>query len=100
MSDGRIIRPWDWTRRSFLAAAGSGIGLPADAQIAASGQPIVCRIVDQETGRPVPARVRLVDEHSNELVPLGMRIRSRLTRRRATYASSPAAIPTWTASSA
>jgi hypothetical protein len=61
-----------WSRRGFLgAAAGAGIAKPAGAQTAGSSQPIVCRVVDSESGRPVPAPVRLVDEHSNELVPLG-----------------------------
>src|SRR5436190_8667432 len=60
------------TRRGFLeAVAAAKIANPARAQIRASGQPIVCRVIDRESGRPVPARVRLVDEHSNEVVPLG-----------------------------
>jgi hypothetical protein len=69
MPDDRILPGWDWSRRRFLAAAGAG--LPASAQTAQSGQPILCRVIDRETGRLVPARVRLVDQHSNELVPLG-----------------------------
>ena len=32
---------------------------------------MVCRVIDRDSGRPVPARVRLMDEHSNEVVPLG-----------------------------
>ena len=61
-----------FTRRSFLGtAAGAALRPAASAQTAASGQAIVCRIVDQESGRPVPARVRLVNENSNEVVPLG-----------------------------
>ena len=61
-----------FTRRSFLGtAAGAALRPAASGQTAASGQAIVCRIVDQESGRPVPARVRLVDENSNEVVPLG-----------------------------
>jgi hypothetical protein len=69
MSNERIGSGWDLSRRNFLIAAGGSI--PAAAQTPASGEPIVCRVVDQETGRPVPARVRLVDPQSNELVPLG-----------------------------
>ncbi len=62
----------DWTRRGFLgAAASAGIARPAPAQSANPAQPIVCRVIDSGTGRPVPARVRLVDARGNELVPLG-----------------------------
>jgi hypothetical protein len=60
----------DWTRRGFLgSAAGAGITRSAPAQSVGSGQPIVCRVVDVESGRAVPARVRLVDEGGRELVP-------------------------------
>ncbi len=58
----------DWTRRGFLGAATS-ISMPAAAQT--TGQPIICRVIDQSTGKPVPARVRLVDQYSNEVIPLG-----------------------------
>jgi hypothetical protein len=62
----------DWTRRGFLGAvAGASFARPAAAQSTESSQPIVCRVVDAASGRPVPARVRLVDAHGNELVPLG-----------------------------
>src|SRR3954454_19587456 len=62
----------NYTRRGFLGAvAAAQIAQPARAQTTASGQSIVCRVIDRDTGRPVPARVRLVDEHSNEVVPLG-----------------------------
>jgi hypothetical protein len=61
----------DWSRRGFLGtAAGIGIGKLAG-QSAGSGQPIVCRVIDRESGQPVPARVRLVDARGHELVPLG-----------------------------
>src|SRR5207248_787130 len=66
-----------YSRRGFLGAvAAANIAHPARAQTTASGQPasgqpIVCRVIDRDSGRPVPARVRLVDEHSNEVVPLG-----------------------------
>ena len=64
--------PFDWSRRSFLgAAAAAGMSRPAEGQTADSARAIVCRVVDEASGRPVPARVRLVDEHSNEMVPLG-----------------------------
>jgi len=59
---------FDWTRRVFLGAAAS-VSSPATAQVA--GQPITCRVIDQSTGRPVPARVRLVDQYLNDVVPVG-----------------------------
>jgi hypothetical protein len=61
----------DWTRRGFLSAAPvAGIARLAEAQSAVAGQPIVCRVIDSASGRPVPARVRLVDARGDELVPL------------------------------
>jgi hypothetical protein len=59
------------TRRGFLGAAAATLATQARAQTGNSGQPIICRVIDRDSGRPVPARVRLVDEHSNEVVPLG-----------------------------
>jgi hypothetical protein len=62
----------DWTRRGFLRTAPvAGIARLAGAQSAVGGQPIVCRVIDSASGRPVPARVRLVDARGDELVPLG-----------------------------
>ena len=52
----------DWSRRGFLVSASASIR--PSAQTAASGQPIVCRVIDKESGGPVPARVRLVDHAS------------------------------------
>lgn len=61
----------DWTRRGFLRTASvAGATRLAGAQSAVTTQPIVCRVIDSASGRPVPARVRLVDAHGNELVPL------------------------------
>src|SRR5262249_26908944 len=61
-----------WSRGGFLGAtATAAMVRPVNAQSGTSGQPIVCRVIDKDSGRPVPARVRLVDEHSNEVVPLG-----------------------------
>jgi len=61
-----------YTRRGFLGAvAAAQVARPAQAQTAASGQAILCRVIDRDSGRPVPARVRLVDQYSNEVVPLG-----------------------------
>jgi hypothetical protein len=72
MANDRFDLQLNYSRRGFLAAvAAAKIVAPARGQTGASGQPIVCRVVDQDSGQPVPARVRLVDEHSNEVVPLG-----------------------------
>jgi hypothetical protein len=72
MANDRAHLHLSYSRRGFLGAvAAAQIAQPARAQTTASGQPIVCRVIDRDTGRPVPARVRLVDEHSNEVVPLG-----------------------------
>jgi hypothetical protein len=61
----------DWTRRGFLGATAiAGIARAAPAQ-SADSRPIVCRVIDSASGRPVPARVRIVDARGNELVPLG-----------------------------
>ena len=65
------MRTSDWTRRGFLSAAGVGIAGIAGGQKTASSQAVVGRLVDAATGRPVAARVRLVDANGNELVPLG-----------------------------
>jgi hypothetical protein len=72
MASDRGNPHFDCSRRGFLSAvAAAGIATPARTQTTASGQPVICRVVDRDSGRPVPARVRLVDEHSNEVVPLG-----------------------------
>src|ERR1044072_2994936 len=62
----------NYSRRGFLGAmAAAPFAQPVLAQTGSSGEPIVCRVIDRDSGLPVPARVRLVDEHSNEVVPLG-----------------------------
>ncbi len=61
----------DWTRRGFLGAAGAGVARLGAAQSTNTAQPIVCRVIDSATGKPVPARVRLVDARGQELVPAG-----------------------------
>jgi hypothetical protein len=58
-----------FTRRSFLGGVAAASQITR-AQTVDSAQPVVCRIVDSQTGKPIPARIRLVDELSNELVPL------------------------------
>jgi len=46
------------------AASGAGFGAPA-------GDAIQCKIVDAESGQPVPARLRLTDARGRDVVPLG-----------------------------
>ena len=68
--DGADLR-LNCSRRGFLGAvAAAPFAQSGFAQTTSPGE-IVCRVIDRDTGRPVPARVRLVDEHSNEVVPLG-----------------------------
>ena len=60
------------SRRGFLgAAAGAYVAGLAQGQNAAKGQPVVCRVIDGESGRTIPARVRLIDVRGDEVVPLG-----------------------------
>jgi hypothetical protein len=61
----------DWTRRGFLSAAAASIASDAAPQTTSASQPIVCRVIDSASGKPTPARLRLVDARGNELVPLG-----------------------------
>jgi hypothetical protein len=71
MYDEETMGTVNWTRRGFLRTAPvAGIARLAGAQSAVSTQPIVCRVIDSMSGRPVPARVRLVDARGDELVPL------------------------------
>ena len=56
-------------RRRFLRNLGAG---GAALQFsAAQGGPVTCRVVDEKSGRPLAARVRLVDSQGREVVPLG-----------------------------
>ena len=62
----------NYSRRGFLGAvAAAPLTQVCRAQLGSPGEAIVCRVIDGDSGRPVPARVRLVDEHSNEVVPVG-----------------------------
>ena len=54
-------------RRTFL---GSAVAAGLSSQLAAQGRPFVCRITDGQTGKEIPARVRLLDAGGNEVVPL------------------------------
>lgn len=54
------------SRRRFLLDSGSGLWLAS-----AQSRDLEVRIVDAVTGRPTPARVRLLDQHGGEVVPAG-----------------------------
>src|ERR1700716_2911559 len=58
------------SRRGFLGAA-AGAYVTGLAQGQTAGAPVVCRVIDGESGRALHARVRLIDSRGNELVPLG-----------------------------
>src|SRR5579864_6378152 len=63
----------EWHRRGFFRAAGSGLWLSAarGVSLGAPGDPIPCKIVEQGSSRPTPARVRLTDPRGRDVVPLG-----------------------------
>jgi hypothetical protein len=63
-----------WDRRQFLRDAGAAVWLSEHAQTARAapdGNAVLCKIVDQQSGRPVTARLRLTDAHGNDVVPAG-----------------------------
>jgi len=63
----------DWPRRRFLQAAGSGVWVTASGFSlgAPGGDAVRCKIVEQSTGQPVAARLRLTDSQGHDVVPLG-----------------------------
>ena len=64
----------EWHRRRFLQAAGWSLWLSAANRTgygAPAGNAISCRIVEEGTGRAVPARLRLTDAQGRDIVPLG-----------------------------
>lgn len=64
----------EWPRRRFLHAAGSGLCLSAAGGIglgAPAGNAIPCRIVDERSGQPISARLRLTDARGRDVVPAG-----------------------------
>src|SRR5689334_16896841 len=72
MANDRADLRLNYSRRGFLGAvAAAPFVQPGSAQTIPSGEAIVCRVIDRDSGQPVPARVRLTDEQSNEVVPLG-----------------------------
>jgi hypothetical protein len=58
------------TRRSFLSGVVTATRI-GRGQNVNSARPALCRVVDSQSGKSVPARIRLVDAAGNELVPLG-----------------------------
>jgi len=69
-----VLETMQSNRRRFLQDVATGIGccLPAAAQPDRL-HPVTCHIVDERSGRPVAARVRLTDSRGKEVVPLGHR---------------------------
>ena len=58
-------------RREFLREL-SGAGLMGSGAVEALAVgPLVCRVIDEESGRGVPARIRLLDARGMEVVPVG-----------------------------
>ena len=63
-----------WTRRRLLQNAGASLGISAARGIgraAPPGNPLQCKIVDEASGRPVSARLRLTDAQGRDVVPAG-----------------------------
>ncbi len=63
-----------WNRRRFLHDASAALWLSAErtlGQAAPDGGAVPCKIVDERSGRPVAARLRLTDTRGNDVVPLG-----------------------------
>lgn len=63
-----------WDRRRFLHDAGAAVWLSAGhrlARAAPDGNAVRCRIVDQQSGRPATARLRLTDARGRDIVPAG-----------------------------
>ena len=61
-------------RRSFvqaLAGAGAAMLMPTSDAAVREGRPVVFRVIDEKSGCPIPARVRLTDGKGNEVVPIG-----------------------------
>jgi len=61
-------------RRRFLREASTGLWLSATRGLsagAAAGSAVTCKIVDAQSGQPVPARLRLTDARGRDVVPVG-----------------------------
>ncbi len=63
-----------YDRRRFLRDAGAAVWLSAGGRLgraAPDGNAVSCRIVDEQSGRAVTARLRLTDARGNDVVPAG-----------------------------
>ncbi|HUQ93945.1 MAG TPA: CehA/McbA family metallohydrolase [Bryobacteraceae bacterium] len=64
-------------RRRFIgdvargAALGQAIHERAAAQSLNGGKALLCRVIDADSGQATPARIRLLDSHGEEVVPIG-----------------------------
>ncbi|HYM08067.1 MAG TPA: CehA/McbA family metallohydrolase [Terriglobales bacterium] len=58
-------------RRRFLMDAVGGAYLAGSRGFAANANAVLCRIVEEHSGRALSARVRLTDARGNDVVPLG-----------------------------
>jgi hypothetical protein len=64
----------EWNRRRFLQNAAAGVCLSAAGGIsraAPGGNSLPCKIIDQASGEPIPARLRLTDARGHDVVPAG-----------------------------
>src|SRR5258706_8277988 len=63
-----------YDRRRFLRDAGAAVWLSAGdrlARAAPDGSAISCKIVDEQSGQPISARLRLTDAAGNDVLPAG-----------------------------
>src|SRR5712692_2181446 len=64
----------EWNRRRFLQNAGASVCLSAARGIslaAPGGDALPCKIIDEGSGRPISARLRLTDARGHDVVPAG-----------------------------
>src|SRR5690348_3298406 len=63
-----------YDRRRFLHDAGAAVWLSRGARLAHAapdGNAVPCKIVDEQSGQPITARLRLTDARGNDVVPAG-----------------------------
>jgi hypothetical protein len=63
-----------WNRRRFLEQAGAAAWLAAAERsgfAAPGGDAVPCRVIEQGSGHPLAARLRLIDARGKEVVPVG-----------------------------
>jgi hypothetical protein len=64
----------EWNRRRFLRDAGASACLSAARGIGLAvptGNALPCKIIDESSGRPISARLRLTDARGRDVVPVG-----------------------------